>query len=243
MEKPPIERVRQVLPAVALQQKNSVKNARSTVATLTELSDHLQLVLTHVGVTTCPACREVVRRDSPDAVARALEQDRQGHRLLMVADVPVLEIQTPQQVLDELVTEGYQRIYFDGEVLRLGEASVEALLSQRSFGVIVDRVKVAPDDRLRLREAIEAGFRVGDGRLRVIDVEGEVHHEQIFQTTFACNGCGRVFLEPTPHLFSYNSPLGACPECSGFGRVAGLDMDKVVPGPLADAGAGRGGAL
>jgi excinuclease ABC subunit A len=229
MEKPPIERVRQVLPAVALQQKNTVKNARSTVATLTELSDHLQLVLTHVGVTTCPACREIVRRDSPDAVARALEQDRQGHRLLMVADVPVLEIQTPQQVLDELVTEGYQRIYFEGEVLRLGEAAVEALLSQRSFGVVVDRVKVAPDDRLRLREAIEAGFRVGDGRLRVIDVEGEVHHEQIFQTTFACNGCGRVFLEPTPQLFSYNSPLGACPECSGFGRVAGLDMDKVVP--------------
>lgn len=230
MEKPPLDLVRNVLPAVALQQKNTVRNARSTVATLTELADHIQLLFTHVGQTRCPACQEPVRRDSPDMVVRTLEAELMGHRVLFVADVPVLAIQTPQQVLDELVTEGYQRIYFNGETIRLEDAAVEELLEQTSFGVVVDRIKILAEDRLRLREAVEAGFRVGDGRLRVIDVqERDAPVERVFQTTFACNGCGRTFVEPIPALFSYNSPLGACPECSGFGRVAGLDMDKVVP--------------
>ena len=229
MEKPPVELVRHLLPAVALEQKNSIRHGRSTVATLTELADHLQLLYAHVGVTTCPACREVVRKDTPEAVAADLEAMGEGRRLLLLADVPVVAPQTPQHLLEVLAAQGHQRLWWEGEAKRMDEIDPDKLLSQQVFCVVVDRLKVKQGDALWLREAIEGAFKLGDGKIRVLDVTQAPYAERRFHATFSCNGCGRVFVEPTPSMFSFNSPLGACPACSGFGKVSGIDMNKVVP--------------
>ena len=232
MERPPLERVANIQPAVALQQKNSVKNARSTVATLTELSDHLQLIFTHIGVTTCPDCGERVQRESVATVAERLSALPEGQRLLFVADVPVLEVETPQQVLAALVADGYRRLYLDGAQVLLGDGELEALLARDTFPVVVDRHKLAHGQVLRLREAIESAFRLGRDRMRVVDVTApEAPVELVFDKAFRCNHCRRTLIEPMPQLFSHNSPIGACAACSGFGRTAGIDWDKVVPNP------------
>lgn len=231
MEKPPIRKVHNILPAVALRQKNSITHARSTVATLTEIADHLQLVYTHVGVTTCPECQKVVRRDTVASVAEALNALGQGRRLIFLADVNVLEVQTPQQVLSALTAEGYQRLYLNGETVQLTDVDVEALLDRKSFPVVIDRLKTATGELMRLREAIEHAFELGDGHLRVLDVteRGAEPVEHHFDRRFACNGCQKTFIEPLPALFSYNSPIGACPECSGFGKTAATDPKKIIP--------------
>ncbi len=232
MERPPVEQVTDIQPAVALQQKNSVKNARSTVATLTELSDHLHLIYTHIGVTRCTRCGEVVRRESAATVAERLEQVAAGSRLYFVAEVPVLEIETPQQVLEALVAEGYRRLWLDGAAVLMEEVAPERLLRAQAFEVVVDRQKAQPGgDPLRLREAIEQAFRLGRERL-TIHVESPAGGEAlVFDKAFRCNACRTPQVEPIPQLFSSNSPLGACEACSGFGRVAGVDLDKVIPNP------------
>lgn len=228
MEKPPVESVHNLLPAVALQQKNTVKNARSTVATLTEIADHLQLVFAHVGVTTCPDCGEVVQRETAGTVSDELEAMPEGTVAMVVADVQVLEIQTPAQVLEEIAADGYRRLYVDGSVVKVTEAAdVPGLLERQSFPVIVDRLTVRPGETLRYVEAAEAGFRVGRGRLTLVVGDSL----RSFSSQFACNSCARTFTPPIPQLFSFNTPLGACGTCSGFGRTAGLDMGKVVPNP------------
>ncbi len=230
MEKPPVERVRNILPAVALRQSNAVTNARSTLATLTELSDHLSLIFAHIGTTTCPDCQKVVTRDTPESIVEALGALPEGARLVFVAEVRVLDVQTPQFVLERLAAEGHQRLWLDGAPVQLADAALESLLAMTCFPVLVDRVKVSRDGVMRLREAAEHGLRLGEGRLRVIDVsDKEAFVERSFRDDFACNGCGRAFIAPIAPLFSFNSPIGACPECSGFGRAAGIDPDKVVP--------------
>ena len=232
MERPPVELVRNIQPAVALRQKNSIKHARSTVGTLTEIVDLLQLIYTHLGVTTCPDCDEVVQRESPADVAEALEELGMGRRLIFVADVPVLDVETPQAVLDGLVSEGYRRLWWEGATREVGDLDLDALLTQRAFPVVIDRQKTKEGNTLRLREAIEQGYALGRGVLRVIDVtDRDAPVEHAFDRDFRCNSCGQAFIEPIPPLFSFNSPIGACPECSGFGKVTGLDMNKVVPNP------------
>jgi excinuclease ABC subunit A len=228
MEKPPLESVRNLLPAVALQQKNTVKNARSTVATLTEIADHLQLVFAHVGVTTCPDCGQVVQRETAGTVSDALAALPEGTVAMVVADVAVLSIQTPAQVLEEIAADGYRRLWVDGAVVRVTDAAdVPGLLERDAFPVIVDRLTVRPGEELRFVEAAEAGFRVGRDQLRIV-VDGQ---ETRYSAQFACNACHRSFTPPIPQLFSFNTPIGACPTCSGFGRTAGLDMSKVVANP------------
>ncbi len=232
MEKPPLTRVHNILPAVALRQKNSITHARSTVSTLTELSDHIQLIYTHIGVTRCPGCGEIVQRDTPTSVLKVLAQ-QDGRRLIFIADVHVLSVQTPQKVLEDLAAEGHQRIYLDGKAVNIADVDVERLLELKSFPVVIDRVKTGPDGRSRLQEAIENTFALGGGRLRVLDVteKGAEPTERIFKTAFACNSCDKIFIPPQPALFSFNSPIGACPECSGFGKTSATDPRKVIPNP------------
>ncbi len=231
MAKPPVDEVSAIQPAVALRQKNDVSNARSTVGTITEIDDHLQLLFTHGGVTTCPNCDLVVTRDTAASAAVDLIERFDGERAILVAEVLVPEQEHRGQMLQHLASEGYSRLFLDRETVEVAEVDPERLLDLAVIPVVVDRLKIDADDRQRITEALEAGFGVGGGRILVHRWDVEDAEAIVFDQSFRCNSCAKEFIEPQPALFSFNSSLGACEACSGFGRTIGIDFKKVIPDP------------
>jgi excinuclease ABC subunit A len=227
LQRPPLDELRHVQPALALRQHNDIQTARSTVGTVTELEDHLQLIWAHAGQTVCPTCEAVVRRDTVASVVSELLAERVGARLIVVARVEVEQGVERGVLLRHLVSSGHRRLYVGGEVVDIDEGEIDGLLGLEVYPVVIDRVVVKEEERLRLSEALEAGFRLGRGRVDLYD-RGDSTPKS-YHESFTCNGCGRVFVEPQPLLFSVNSSLGACPVCTGFGKTIGVDFKKVVP--------------
>ncbi|MFU8805838.1 MAG: excinuclease ABC subunit UvrA, partial [Bradymonadaceae bacterium] len=232
MSRPPIDGVHNIQPAVALRQKNDVSNARSTVSTITEIDDHLQLIYTHAGTSSCPRCEALVERDTASGVVETLYESGEEKRLIVVAEIDAAVPEHRGLVLKHLVQEGYRRLYIDHETIDIVESDIEGLLDRESYPVVVDRLVLRPEERMRVSEAIEAGMGLGKGRVLVFD--HEAHTEPlVFDQAFRCNECGLDLIEPQPALFSFNSSLGACVTCSGFGKTMGVDFKKVVPNPAA----------
>jgi excinuclease ABC subunit A len=231
MERPPVESVKNIQPALALRQKNEVSNARSTVGTITEVDDHLQLLYTHIGETTCPKCNIAVVRDTVPGVVSEIESFEEGTRLIIVAESEAPQEEHRHAVLKHLVQEGYRRLFIDGETIDITETDIESLLDRDAFPVVIDRIKVREGEGMRISEAVEAGFGLGKGRIEVYFYDDLDRAPVVFDRAFRCNSCGTDFVEPQPALFSFNSSLGACDECSGFGKVMGIDFKKVIPNP------------
>jgi excinuclease ABC subunit A len=200
MQRPDVDRVTGVPPSIAIEQRNGVRNARSTVGTVTEISDYLRLLFARVGEMHCPKCDALVVQDTAAAAADRVLAAARGARVHVAA--------RSKLSVDELVRAGYQRLFaWDREV-----------------GVLIDRI-VDSGDRGRVVEAFATGFALGDGRAEAWIGETRL----TFDEGFSCSACGTTLRPPEPALFSYNSPLGACETCQGFGRVIGIDLDKVVP--------------
>ncbi len=226
MERPDVDQIEGILPALAIEQKNTVKNARSTVATATELADYMRLFMTYAGESFCDDCGTKVTRETPGSVAEQL-LSLEGERLVITAPASLPEAQSDRSaVIRQLLKGGYFRIWVDGRVEELEQFDTASL---DSIEVVIDRVKVDDDARKRITEALEHGFSLGGGKVLVWQqTEGE-WGPRTFYTSFRCNRCGQEIPEPRPHLFSFNSPLGACEHCQGYGRVIGVDYDKVIP--------------
>ncbi len=231
MERPPVEVVKNIQPALALRQKNEVSNARSTVGTITEVDDHLQLVYTHIGETVCPNCDLTVVRDTVPGVVAEIESFEEGTRLIVVAEAEAPQEEHRHAVLKHLVQEGYRRLFIDGETVDITESDIDQLLGMSAFPVVIDRLKVRDGEQMRISEAVEAGFGLGNGRIEIYFYDDLDRAPVVFDRAFRCNSCGTDFIEPQPALFSFNSSLGACQECSGFGKVMGIDFKKVIPNP------------
>lgn len=229
LERPPVDFVRHIQPAIALKQHNEVNNARSTVGTVTEIDDHLQLLFTHQGVMHCSKCGHVVSRDSvASGLDAILESYDEGTRLLLVSEVEALDPDFRAAVLKQLVQEGYRRLYIDHEVIEIEEIDIESVLDRERFPVVVDRVIVKQEERMRLSEGLDNCFSLGRGRALVYK-HRESEEARVFDQAFRCSHCGQDAIEPQPALFSFNSSLGACPTCTGFGKTVGLDFKKVIP--------------
>jgi len=235
MERPPVDRLDHILPAVALEAKNAVKNARSTVGTITEVHDVLRLVYTHLGEVSCPQGHGPVRRFTPEEVASELAAGAAGERFLLVTRVarPAVRAALAKQALAELIRQGYVR-RFDrrsadpsdgGEVVAMepGEPWPKGL---DPLPLVLGRFRVRAEVTARLTATVEDAYRLGRGR---VEAWGErvVH----FGRELGCPVCGESLRPPTPALFSFNSPLGACETCQGFGRVTGIDAERVIPNP------------
>jgi len=239
MARPDVDRISGILPAIALQQRNSVKNARSTIGTATEINDYLRLLFANVGVTTCPDCDKPVERFTVERAVEELLAMAQGKRVLVTAQVGMEGQERLASLKAELQRAGFIRVLVNDEVRRLAEVHLEDLdggpgqteTTRRNLQleVVVDRFECRRDDRARAAEALETAFKLGAGRAAVRPVATE---PVVFDTRFNCQSCGREFLEPHPDLFSFNSALGACPTCEGFGRVSGLDESKIVPNTM-----------
>jgi excinuclease ABC subunit A len=225
MERPDVDEIEGVLPSLAIEQKNSVKNARSTVATATELADYLRLFFTYCGETICPDCRRVVRKESPESIVETLSRKLDGQRAVVIAPV-FFEGANAETVFAELKRAGYFRVWEAGEVKELESLDQ---MSRGHIDVVISRMKIGDEKRNELTDAIEQAFTIAKGFVNVLHPVPDGWASERFSSRFACDGCAREFVEPTPHLFSFNSPLGACTECQGYGRVIGIDMEKVIP--------------
>jgi excinuclease ABC subunit A len=225
IDRPDVDEIEGILPAIAIEQKNSVKNARSTVATATELADHIRLFMTCLGETLCPDCHVLVRKESPESVASEIVSTLTGRKVVVLAPV-FFDSANRAEVLTQLVKAGYFRTWDGSEVRDLKEMDLSDVTSLQ---LVITRLRVDPERLGAVTEAIEQAFEISKGTVNVLeDREGEwISHR--FTSRFACNRCGTEFVEPTPHLFSFNSPLGACTECQGYGRIIGIDMEKVIP--------------
>ena len=234
MEKPALEEIDGIAPPIAIRQKNTTRNPRSTVATATEIYDYLRLLFARAGETWCPACGVRVERDTVDPVAQKMLAQPEGSRWYALFPVRVESGGRPEALkehLADLRRRGFTRLYQQGRVFEF--ASPESLLEMdfsQPFFVLADRLVIRPDQKQRIVDTVELCYREA----------GEVIFEQAaesgplrlrFSDRFACKSCGREFVSPEPSLFSFNNPWGACPTCQGFGRTIDYDMDLVVPDP------------
>ena len=230
MGKPDVDEIDGIAPPVAIRQKNTARNPRSTVATTTELYDYLRLLYARAGRTYCPHCGERVRKDTVDRVAAEMLAQPEGSRWYALFPLPSgLETGALRDLLFELRRKGFNRLFQQGKTFEFStpESLLDIDFSQPVYAQ-VDRLVVRPDQRERIvdtteicyREAGEVIFEAADGSRRLR-----------FSEKFSCSRCGREFTEPEPRLFSFNSPYGACPRCQGFGNVVDYDMARVVPDP------------
>jgi excinuclease ABC subunit A len=223
MERPPVDDIENVLPAVALEARNSVRNARSTVGTLSEVTDVLRLLFAHVGEIRCPEDGGVVRRQTAEEIALELVEGGLGSSILITAPLP-RPVRRADQAIRELARQGYRRYLEDGDIKKLtSEASWARRLDP--LLLLLGRFQAAEKVLARIQEAVEEGLEIGSGRIEVYGTDGV----RYYRTGLSCSRCGREFQDPVPALFSFNSPLGACARCQGFGRVIGVDRRRVVP--------------
>src|SRR6266480_3445362 len=225
VDRPDVDRIEQIRPAVALEQKNPVRTARSTVGTATEVYDYLRLLYAKVGRVHCASCGAPAATHSAATIADALLAEHAGARALVTFPLPVAAGASPAEVWAALTRRGFARVRLDGEVVDLAGAP-PATLSPSEVEVVLDRVVLAVDGRARLVDSLETALREGGGRVTV-DVVGAAR--RAFTEEFRCGACGAALERPQPLLFSFNHPLGACAECKGFGNVLKYDEARVVP--------------
>jgi excinuclease ABC subunit A len=225
MERPDVDDIEGILPALAIEQKNSVKNARSTVATATELADYIRLFMTYCGETVCPDCGVPVRKETPDSIANHVISALADRRVVLLAPM-FLTDETREIVQAQLAKGGYFRAWMDGAVVDLNEHDTRGL---NALDIVIGRYRISETARTEVVEGIEQALALGRGAINILEQTDDGWASHRFTAGFTCNRCGREFAEPRPHLFSFNSPLGACSTCQGYGRVIGIDLEKVIP--------------
>jgi excinuclease ABC subunit A len=225
MERPPVDAIHNILPAVALEAKNAVRNARSTVGTITEAHDVLRLLYTHLGVVECTQGHGPVRTYTPEEAAAELAAGTAGKAFTLVVRLPRPK-KGANDALGELIRQGFQRRLKDGEVVRMepGDAWPARL---DPMPLVLGRFTAKPESVARILDTLEQGWRMNGGK---VEAQGDAG-VRLFSRELSCPVCGETARRPTPPLFSFNSPLGACPECQGFGRVIGIDRERVIPDP------------
>jgi len=234
IDRPDVDRIEQIRPAVALEQKNPVRTARSTVGTATEIYDYLRLLYAKVGRVYCAACGAPAASHSAATIADALLAEHAGARALVTFPLPVAAGAAPAEVWAALTRRGFARVRVDDTIVDLA-APPPATLTTPEIEVVLDRVVLAADARARLVDSLETALREGGGRVTV-DVIGAAR--RAFTEEFRCGACGAALERPQPLLFSFNHPLGACAECKGFGNVLRYDESLVVPDRALSLGAG-----
>ena len=239
MEKPLVDSIEGIAPAVAIEQKNPTKTSRSTVGTATEVHDYLRLLFARVGRTHCPECDRQIR---PDTITTAVDRVLQlpaGTRLMVTFPLRLSESILHAGVVENLKTMGFVRCLADGRLLDLGEGATDAealsvdLVACREVLVVVDRLVAGPDARERLADSVQTAFHEGEGEcVVVLAAAGPPGDRLAFTEHFRCPEHAHItYPEPTPQLFSFNSPYGSCPECTGFGATLEYDVGLIVPNP------------
>lgn len=227
LNKPQVDSIKGIAPAIAIEQKVNSTNPRSTVGTSTEIYDYLKLLFARIGRTYSPVSGDEVKKDTVTDVVDYVKSFPEGSKLLLLAPVHIEENRTAAEKLKVLLQQGYSRIKVGEDVLRIDELDLEKI-PEKDFFLVVDRVVTKADDEdflNRLADAVQTAFFEGKGELFVESLSDK--KKRPFSNKFELDGM--TFLEPNMHLFSFNNPYGACPKCEGYGDVIGIDEDLVIP--------------
>ncbi len=250
IDRPDVEAIRNIRPAIAIEQKNPVRTSRSTAGTATEIYDYLRLLFSKIGKIECPECRSNVRSYSPAEVVNEFMEDYEGQRAyiltaIIIPDetVPATKRKKPGKTKNNIVSKreelntllgnlaqrGFFRFRAGDEIFTIPgniPSDIEEHYSRRELYTIIDRVSINSESRKRIADSVELAFREGNGGISIDIIGCKVLR---FDTKFKCHKCDRVFEKPEPLLFSFNHPTGACPDCKGFGDILQYDEDLIVP--------------
>lgn len=226
MDKPLADSIEGIPPAIAIEQANNVRTTRSTVGTITEINDYLKLLFPRIAHGFCPSCEREVRPESATSIVEAVLKRFKGRTVLVTFGVPVPAGTKAADFFAFLQQQGYLRVWLENKICRTDEPPPVRRLPAR-IPVVQDRIEVAPAQRTRLAEAVENSLRLGSDKIAVILPDSCESHP--FSSGWHCAHCDVDIRPPSPGLFSFNNPLGACPDCRGFGRIIGIDYQRVMP--------------
>jgi excinuclease ABC subunit A len=242
MDKPRVDDIRGIPPAIAIEQSNPVKTSRSTVGTMTEINDYLKLLWPRIAHAFCPSCGREIRPETAQSIAEQVLRDCIGKNILITFWVAVPSKTEPREFFDFLQQQGYLRVWIDSKVVRVDDPNSKTKRLGTRVQVVQDRIASSEENRTRLVEAIETALRFGKGQVNVIPVDAGVAPATSksatataattvlpFSTGWHCAWCDLDIRPPTVGLFSFNNPLGACPDCRGFGRTIAIDLNKAIP--------------
>ena len=223
MDKPDVDSIEGLSPAISIEQKTTSKNPRSTVGTVTEVYDYLRLLFARVGTPYCPNHDEKIAKQSPQKIAKRVKKDINGKGIILA---PIIKKKkgNHKHILGDLNEEGYTRARVNGEIVRTDEEISLERYKKHNIEAVIDRVNV--NDKSRLIEAIENAVQKSDGLVIAMD---EKEKDHLYSSKLSCPKCGIVFEELEPRMFSFNSPFGACDECKGLGIKMDFDPDLIIP--------------
>ncbi len=226
MEKPDVESIEGLSPAISIDQKTTSKNPRSTVGTVTEIYDYIRLLYARVGTPYCPNCGKKIEKQSIDQIVDNVMKIKEGTRIQILAPVVRGRKGEYTKLFEDLQKDGFARVRVDGEVYDLSDEIKLDKNKKHEIEVVVDRLVIKEDIVGRLTESIETALKQADN-LVLIDIVGE--KQVLYSCNYACPDCGFSFPELTPRMFSFNNPYGACPKCSGIGYLMKMDEDLIIP--------------
>ncbi len=231
MQKPDVDYIEGIPPAIAVEQKVNTSNPRSTVGTSTEIYDYLKLLFARIGKTISPVSGREVKKDTAQDVTGFLLTEGLGKRTVIISPVPCHEQEKFSDLLRFFMKEGFSRLFINGQPVRIDEILRNKIVpgNQHTIPLLIDRIipKNDPDTISRMTDSIETAFQVSEGNCRIVIYDKNKTIDRAFSNRFEADGI--LFEEPSVAMFSFNSPLGACPECEGYGRIIGIDEDLVIP--------------
>ncbi len=226
MEKPDVESIEGLSPAISIDQKTTSKNPRSTVGTVTEIYDYIRLLYARIGVPYCPICGKKIEKQTIDQIIDNIMQLEEGTKIQVIAPIVRARKGEYTKLIQDLLKEGFIRAKIDGEMVELSDDIQIDRKKKHNIDLIVDRLVIGKDIRSRLTESVEIALKHANN-LVTIDIPGK--EERLYSQNYACPDCGFSFPELTPRMFSFNNPQGACPECTGIGYLMKMDEDLIIP--------------
>ncbi len=226
MEKPDVESIEGLSPAISIDQKTTSKNPRSTVGTVTEIYDYIRLLYARIGVPYCPNCGKKIEKQTIDQIVDCVMELPEGTKFQILSPVIRGKKGTHAKLLEDLQKEGFVRVRIDGEIYELSDNIELDKNITHNIDIIVDRLIIKEDIRNRLTESVETAMKYSNNQVR-IDIPGK--EEKLYSSNFACPDCNIGFEELSPRMFSFNNPFGACPSCTGIGYLMKMDEDLIIP--------------
>lgn len=231
MDKPDVDYLEGLSPAISIEQKTTSRNPRSTVGTITEIYDYLRLLYARIGIPHCPDCGEIIQEQSIDQIIDTVLDFPSDSKIMILAPVIREKKGEHQKILDDASKSGFVRVRIDGEIYSLDETPVLDKKRKHSVDIVVDRLRSSAETRKRLAESVETALEIAQGKVSVVLLKEQGDEEHFFSEKNSCSNCGYSIPELEPRLFSFNNPQGACPQCSGLGMTMEFDQDLLIPDP------------
>ncbi|MCX6826927.1 MAG: excinuclease ABC subunit UvrA, partial [candidate division Zixibacteria bacterium] len=227
MDKPDVDFIEGLSPAISIEQKGAVKNPRSTVGTITEIYDYLRLLFARIGVQHCAKCGRPISRQTVEQIVDSVLSFEEGSRLMVLAPLVQGRKGEHREVIETAKREGFVRLRINGEIVETDSDIKLSKTSKHTIELVVDRLVAKKSSTRRLADSVETALKTANG-IVIVNINNK---DLLFSEQSACLQCGISYEEPAPRMFSFNSPFGACPTCSGLGQKMELDPNLVVPNP------------